>query len=75
MNLSQVGKILMVTGGIVVLAGVIVFLAGKTRLLGKLPGDILIHRGNFTFYFPWVTFLVLSVLLTILVNVAIRLLR
>jgi hypothetical protein len=55
-----------------IVAGVILLLAGLawpllTRLgLGRLPGDIMVERGNFRFYFPLATSLVISVFLTLL---------
>ena len=57
---------------ILIVAGIILLIAGLawpflTRLgLGRLPGDIAIQRGNFRFYFPVVTSLVVSVVLTLL---------
>ncbi|HUL72286.1 MAG TPA: DUF2905 domain-containing protein [Vicinamibacterales bacterium] len=55
---------------LLIAAGVILILAGlaiKAGLpLGRLPGDIVIHRGNSTFYFPIVTCLVVSVVLSVL---------
>ena len=75
MELANLGKILLVIGGMIVLAGLVTFIWGKTGFMGKLPGDILIQKGNFTFYFPLVAFLVLSIVLTIVVNVVIRLFK
>jgi hypothetical protein len=57
---------------ILIIAGVILLLVGLawpllTRLgLGRLPGDIMVERGNFRFYFPLATSLVVSVFLTLL---------
>ena len=57
---------------ILIIAGVILLLAGLawpllTRLgLGRLPGDIMVERGNFRFYFPLASSLVVSVFLTLL---------
>jgi len=57
---------------ILIVAGIILLVAGLlwpylTRLgLGRLPGDIVIERQNFRFYFPLVTSLVVSVVLTLL---------
>ena len=73
MELANLGKILLVIGGMIVLAGIVTLILGKTGFMGKLPGDILIQKGNFTFYFPLVTFLILSIVLTIVVNIVIRL--
>ena len=75
MELANLGKILLIIGGMIVLAGLVILIFGKTGFIGKLPGDILIQKGNFTFYFPLVTFLILSIVLTIIVNVIIRLFK
>jgi len=56
-------RVLIVLGVLLIAAG----LAVKAGLpLGRLPGDIVIHRGNSTFYFPIVTCLVVSVVLSLL---------
>jgi Protein of unknown function (DUF2905) len=61
----NVSRILIVAGAILLLAGLAWPLL--TRLgLGPLPGDIMVERGNFRFYFPLVTSLVVSVFLTLL---------
>ena len=75
MELANLGKILLIIGGMIVLAGLVILIFGKTGFIGKLPGDIFIQKGNFTFYFPLVTFLILSIVLTIVVNVLIRLFK
>jgi len=40
--------------------------------LGRLPGDIFVRKGNFSFYFPIVTFLIVSIVLTIIINLVLR---
>jgi hypothetical protein len=62
---QPLGRMLMALGGAVFLLGLLLTLAPKLPLLGKLPGDIVYQRGNFTFYFPIVTCLVVSLLLTL----------
>ena len=66
-----------VIGGIVlILIGGGVFLASRLGLLlGRLPGDIRIERGGGFFYFPIVTSCLLSILLTIVLNIIIRFLN
>uniref|UniRef100_A0A7C2IPV4 DUF2905 domain-containing protein n=1 Tax=Ammonifex degensii TaxID=42838 RepID=A0A7C2IPV4_9THEO len=66
------GKLLVVTGLIFVVLGLLIFFAGKVPGLGRLPGDIYFHRGNFTFYFPLATCIILSILLTIILNLFLR---
>lgn len=64
--MNDLGKSLVVIGLLVVLLGVVLMLAGRVPWLGRLPGDIYVQRGNWSFYFPLVTSLVVSVLLTLL---------
>ncbi|MFS8650375.1 MAG: DUF2905 domain-containing protein [Caldibacillus sp.] len=60
--MSGLGKILMTIGGILLVIG---FLMQFTNF-GKLPGDIVIRKGNFTFYFPIATSIILSIILTLI---------
>ncbi|MBN1823557.1 MAG: DUF2905 domain-containing protein [Endomicrobiales bacterium] len=62
MNTAFFGKMLVITGAVVVAAGLLLIFAPKIPLLGKLPGDICVKKGNFTFFFPITTCIVLSVL-------------
>ncbi len=66
---SDVGKALVALGLLIALAGVVLMLVGRVPWLGRLPGDIHIERGNFSFYFPLATSLVLSVVLTLLLYI------
>ena len=63
---SGLAKILMITGAALLGLGVFFWLGGKIPGLGRLPGDILIKRENFTFYFPLTTSILLSVVLSLL---------
>lgn len=66
----QTGKWIIVAGIIIVIIGVLVyFFYNKLNWLGKLPGDIRIERENFRFYFPVVTMIIISIVLTILINI------
>jgi membrane protein implicated in regulation of membrane protease activity len=69
---ADAGKLLIVIGGVVVVIGLFLTLGLRIPFLGKLPGDISIDRGNVHFYFPIVTGLVLSVVLTLLLNLFFR---
>lgn len=63
-------------GGFLLFMGVILWMANKMGIpLGKMPGDISIEKGNYSIYFPIVTSIVISILLTILINAAIYLWR
>jgi hypothetical protein len=64
--MSDVGKLLMLVGGFVILVGLAVVLLGKAGLpLGRLPGDIVYRGKNTVFYFPLVTSILLSVVLSL----------
>ncbi|MGB9698545.1 MAG: DUF2905 domain-containing protein [Thermodesulfobacteriota bacterium] len=63
------GKILIILGLLLGAAGVILIFLPKIPWLGKLPGDLIFRRGNFTFYFPLVSCLILSLLLTLFFNI------
>jgi hypothetical protein len=62
----NVGKILIAFGVLIALAGIVLVLVGRVPWIGQLPGDIHFQRGNFTFYFPLATSLLLSVVLTLI---------
>lgn len=64
--MTDLGKVLVVAGGLLVAVGVVVMLLGKSHLpLGRLPGDIVYRGKNTVFYFPLATSILLSVVLTI----------
>lgn len=66
----QTGKWIIAAGVIIVITGVLIyFFYDKLNWLGKLPGDIRIERENFRFYFPVVTMVIISIVLTILINI------
>jgi len=69
---SFLGKMLLGMGLFIALLGLLLLGLGKLFAIGRLPGDISIHRGNFTLYFPLVTSLVLSLILTIVLNLLFR---
>jgi hypothetical protein len=56
------GVIMIILGGLLLAAG---HLSGKAPWIGRLPGDIYIERGNWTFYFPIVTSIIVSIILTL----------
>jgi len=76
MDFSNIGKWIIVAGLIVTLVGGVFWLIGKTGLpLGRLPGDIHIERGGSSFYFPLATSIVLSLFLTLVINIILRLFK
>jgi len=73
--MEGIGKILLIVGGIVVILGLILIFSQHIPFLGKLPGDIFVKKEGFSFYFPIVTLLILSILVTIIVNVILHFLN
>jgi hypothetical protein len=64
-DMQEFGKVLVILGVVLVVAGLVLWKFGSFGPLGKLPGDISVQRGNFSFSFPIVTCLVLSAILTL----------
>jgi hypothetical protein len=65
-SIQYIGKFLILLGLIVTTIGGLLLLSGKIPWLGRLPGDILIQKKNFTFYFPLATSILLSIILTLI---------
>ncbi len=63
--MSELGRLLIVAGVVLVVAGLLVMLVPKVPWLGKLPGDITWRWGNFTLYLPLGTCILLSLILTL----------
>jgi hypothetical protein len=68
----EVGQGLAVAGAALVAAGLVLMLVDRIPGLGRLPGDLWIRRERFTLYLPLTTFLIVSVALTILINLFAR---
>ena len=63
---SQFGRLLILLGGVLLALGLCLTLFGRVPMLGRLPGDFVHRKGNFTLYVPLASSLLLSVLLTLL---------
>ena len=76
LNMENIGRFLILGGILLFIIGGLIFLAAKFGIsFGRLPGDIRIERENFSFYFPLVSSILISILLTILANLFIRLIK
>ncbi|HEC69280.1 MAG TPA: DUF2905 domain-containing protein [Candidatus Omnitrophica bacterium] len=66
--MNHLAKIFLFLGGIFIILGFIFFIFSKINIpfLGRLPGDILIEKKNFTFYFPLTTCLLISLILSLI---------
>jgi hypothetical protein len=67
-GLDSLGKMLLIGGLVIAALGLLMLLLSRLGL-GRLPGDIFIQRENVTFYFPLVTMLIISILLTVILNI------
>ena len=67
-NMNSFGKLFVIIGLFMIVLGGILIL-GERFGFGKLPGDIFIERENFTFFFPIVSSLIISLILTLLLNI------
>jgi hypothetical protein len=72
MNLADLGRMLLLLGVLIAALGGVLLLAGNIPWLGRLPGDLSFERGNVRFYIPIVTSLVLSLVLTVALNLLAR---
>ncbi len=64
--MAPLGKSLVLLGLVLVVAGAVLWASSSVPFLGRLPGDIYIRRGNFSFYFPLTTCILVSALLSLL---------
>ena len=64
--MTELGRVLLTLGLLLAALGAVLLLAGRFPFLGRLPGDLVVRRPGFTFYFPLGTCLLLSLLLSLL---------
>ncbi len=67
--MSDLGRWLVIIGVIIIVIGAIFMVAGKIPWLGKLPGDIVWRRGDSTLFIPFGTMLLVSIALTVILNI------
>jgi len=72
MDWQSIGRMFIGLGILLFIVGVVLFGLGKLFHLGSLPGDVVFKRGSFTFYFPLVSCIIISIVLTILLNLIFR---
>ena len=64
--MQEIGKTIIIFGIILIGLGVLLTFVNKIPFLGKLPGDILIQKKNFSFYFPLTTSILISIILSLI---------
>jgi hypothetical protein len=75
MALDSLGKWVLLAGLVLAAIGLLLIVAPKVPFVGRLPGDFLVKRDGFTFYFPLVTMVLVSLVLTLVLNLVARLFR
>lgn len=63
---QSLGRLLLVAAAILAMLGILVLLSAKLPWLGRLPGDITIRRGGFSFYFPLTSCLLVSLVVSVI---------
>lgn len=73
--MQELGRLLALVGGGLLLVGLLLMIIGRVPGLGRLPGDLVIERDGFSCVVPLATMVVVSLLLTLVLNVLVRLLN
>ena len=66
--MTEIGKLFLISGIVLSVVGLIFLLGAKIPGLGRLPGDIFIKKGNVTFFFPIVTCILISIIVTLILS-------
>jgi uncharacterized protein HemY len=64
--MGDIARILILLGAVLIVVGLVMLGIQKLPFLGKLPGDVLIKREHFTFYFPLATSIIISILISLI---------
>lgn len=75
MDAQSLGRWLIALGAVLLVIGVVLVVAGKVPLLGRLPGDLVFRKNGLTVFAPIATMIILSLVLTLLLNLFFRLFR
>jgi len=70
--MEGMGRLLILVGVVAIAAGVVMLFLPRIPWLGRLPGDFVVQRERFTFYFPLATSIVVSIVLTLVLNLFFR---
>lgn len=72
---NDIGRLLMILGGTLFVVGLLLTFSGRIPWLGNLPGDVAIERENLRIYAPFGTTIVLSIIVTVVLNLISRFYR
>ncbi len=70
--MQDIGKLMLLMGALVMIIGAVIYLVGRVPGIGRLPGDITIQTGGISCFFPIATSILLSIVLTIVLNLLFR---
>lgn len=63
--MGELAKVMIIIGAVLLLAGLVILVFPRLPFVGKLPGDILVKKEHFTFYFPLATSIVISIIISL----------
>jgi len=63
--MGDIARVMVLIGAVLILAGLVIMVFPRLPFVGKLPGDILIKKENYTFYFPVATSIVISIIISL----------
>jgi thiosulfate reductase cytochrome b subunit len=64
--MGDMARVLILLGIVLIIAGLVMLVIQKAPFLGKLPGDIVIRKEHFTFYFPLATSIIISIIISLI---------
>ena len=64
--MSEMAKVMILIGVLLILVGLVILVFPRLPFVGKLPGDILLKKENYTFYFPLATSIVISIIISLI---------
>ncbi len=67
--MGEIAKVMILIGAVLILVGLVILVFPRLPFMGKLPGDILIKKENFTLYFPLATSIVISIIISLVLYV------
>lgn len=75
MDFQGTGRILLLSGACLLFLGLLLIFWQRLPFLGRLPGDMFLQKGGFQFFFPLITCIIISIVLTIIMNLVFRFFR
>ncbi|MGC1456004.1 MAG: DUF2905 domain-containing protein [Nitrospirota bacterium] len=67
--MGEIAKVMIIIGAVLIAAGLVILVFPRLPFVGKLPGDILIKKENYTLYFPLATSIVISIVISLILYI------